>query len=210
MGEEAMKENEQPSANIQKLVEEAAIKAVTKAMDEYTKPRKEETISDKAKKENEDEEKTKRLNESIEKAAVFNSQINEFLSKNETFLPKTASKIVQKVSEQKYDDSVKRANALRKELIAAFFEFKENLEVLPENFREKVKTFNDLSEDAKASRSEEFFELVTLGINQKEMIIRQKNIEKANKGLVDDSSKEYMQKFYDKANERYGIKKNAA
>jgi hypothetical protein len=103
----------------------------------------------------------------IQESVKFNLSVKDFVEKNKSTLPEEASKILATVEGKVYKNESEKANAVRKNLIESFIEKQENMDFLSDSLKAKALTFKNLAETDKERRSNEFWDLVDIGVELK-------------------------------------------
>lgn len=134
-----------------------------------------------------EKEKESSLNQ-IQESIKFNISIADFAEKNKSLLPEEAGKILAAVAGKTFKDDNEKANTLRKTFLDSFLERQENLENMTGSMKARAEAFKALAESDKERKSNEFWDLVEIGVALKAGARKAEALKKINGGSAGDGS----------------------
>ncbi len=116
----------------------------------------------------------------LKEAIAFNFSAKDFVEKYKKELPETAAGLVQTINDKNFSSEEARANNLQKNLLVAYLAEQENLESLPEALKERALEFKKLADDEKEKRAGQFWDVLRLGVDRKQLLKKAEEAQKAN------------------------------
>lgn len=120
----------------------------------------------------------------LEAAIKFNMLAKQFVDDKKTFLSERAGRIVEEISGKQFSTEIARAHNLQKNLLCDYLSEQENIDALPEALRVKAMEFKKLADDEKELRAADYWDVLTLGVDRKEVIKKAEEAQRANNGYA--------------------------
>ncbi len=137
----------------------------------------------------------------MQDAIKFNLGVDAFVADNKDLLGKLAQGLVQEVNKKQFSDEVRKAAALKKNLLEDFFMLQENIDVAPEELKPRIMAFKALADDEKEKQSAKFWDTLTLTLGHKKMAAQVAAAKRARAGQfqeTDDLIKQYNDRVFAK------------
>lgn len=131
----------------------------------------------------------------IEKALGFNMTISTFAEKYKDILPASVKPIIDTANGKTYTSAIAKADEIRKAIIEAYLEIQSNVDCLPDGIKAKAGTFASLTEDAKRTKSGQFWEIVEVGAELQTAKKRAEAVNRANGNNNGGEDNAFRQKF---------------
>jgi len=163
------------------------------------------TVVDEAKDAVNAEKKAEILLAEIQESVKFNLSVKDFVEKNKSILPEEAGKILATVDGKNYGNENEKANYIRKNLLESFLEKQENIDALEPSQKIKADRFKALAEMDKLKKSNEFWDLVELGVVVKHGKNKAKELNKVNGVSANPSGNPLEDKILAKAAEKFNF-----
>ena len=131
----------------------------------------------------------------IERALGFNMTITTFADKYKDILPASTKSVIETANGKNYTSAIAKADEMRKAILEAFLEIQENVDNLPEGMKAKANAFKALTEDAKRTKSGQYWELVEVGAELQTAKKRAEAVNRANGNTNGGEDDAFRQKF---------------
>lgn len=185
MTEEEIKALQEKATKAEEL--EKQLKTKEEELAKFKTPPKKED-DDVVKKLREEEDKKnlhQKQTEVLQKAIKFNLSIPAYLDAKKDLLTPISKKIFEEINNKSFTDEAEKSKHFQKNIIDDFFSLKENVDAIPETYKDRITYYKSLAEDEKYKRAEEFWDILKLTVETKELIKKQEEIKKANGGFVE-------------------------
>lgn len=126
------------------------------------------------------EQKSKEL----EAAIRFNLSAQQFVEAKKAFLSERAPRIVEEIAAKQFSTELARARSLQKNLLCDYLSEQANLDALPESLKTRAMEFKKLADDEKETRAADYWDVLTLGVDRKEVIKQAEEAQRANNGYA--------------------------
>lgn len=120
----------------------------------------------------------------LEAAIKFNMSAKQFVEDKKAFLSERAGRIVSEIESKQFTTEIARAHNLQKNLLCDYLSEQENIDALPEALRGKAMEFKKLADDEKETRAADYWDVLTLGVDRKEVIKKAEEAQRANNGYA--------------------------
>lgn len=139
------------------------------------------TLDDVQKKAREQAEAAAR-EKALEAAVRFNLGAKSFLEQYKDFLPATCAGILEEVDKKTFSNEEAKARNLQKNLLSAYLSEQENLDMLPDTLKARAMEFKKLADDDKEKAAPNFWDVLKLGVDRKQLLKQAEEAKKANSG----------------------------
>lgn len=120
----------------------------------------------------------------LEAAIKFNVSAKQFVEDKKAFLSERTERIVSEIAGKEFSTEIARARSLQKNLLCDYLSEQENLDALPEALRARAMEFKKLADDEKETRAADYWDVLTLGVDRKEVIKKAEEAQRANNGYA--------------------------
>lgn len=136
--------------------------ALQKELDELKakQSKEDETLGDKAKRERDELDKSRQSERDMESALKFNLTSAEFIKNNKSVLPNNIEDLIKHSEKEKYDSQKQKADALKSEIIVAYFEVQANLDYLTVSQKAAVDDYLKMTKNGKESKANHLWESI--------------------------------------------------
>ena len=179
---------------IKSLQEKAAkaeeLEKQVKAKDEElakikTPPKVDDDVVKKLREEEDKKNKQLKQTEVLQKSIKFNLSLPAYLDGKKDLMTPISKKIFDEINTKTYNDESEKTKHFQKNIIDDFFSLQENVNAIPETYKDRITFYKSLAEDEKYKRAEEFWDILTLTVETKELMKKQEEIKKANGGFIE-------------------------
>ena len=163
-------------------------------------PKKEESTLDKAKADFENQSKTDAQLKEVEDATRFELTFPTLKENYKNYLPKETDNIMSIVDSQKFNNTSEKVREKRVNLMDAFFAEQKNIDVLNDTMKNKVNKYQALTQDAKRSESNKYWEVFEIALDNLKTADKVRQAQKANGTTMSDEDEvaTYSKKIFDK------------
>ena len=135
----------------------------------------------------EEDKKNKQLKQTeiLQKSIKFNLSLPTYLDGKKDLMTPISKKIFDEINTKAYNDESEKTKHFQKNIIDDFFSLQENVNAIPETYKDRITFYKSLAEDEKYKRAEEFWDILTLTVETKELMKKQEEIKKANGGFIE-------------------------
>lgn len=148
----------------------------------------------------------------MQDAIKFNLGVSQFVADNKDYLGKLAEGLVKTVNEKQFSDEVRKAAALKKNLLEDFFSLQENIDAAPEELKPRILSFKALADDDKEKQAAQFWDTLTLTLGQKKLAAQVAAAKRARAGHFEETNdliKQYNDRVFAKRAHYLGEKEQA-
>ena len=124
----------------------------------------------------------------MQDAIKFNLGVSQFVADNKDYLGKLAEGLVKTVNEKQFSDEVRKAAALKKNLLEDFFSLQENIDAAPEELKPRILSFKALADDDKEKQAAQFWDTLTLTLGQKKLAAQVAAAKRARAGHFEETN----------------------
>jgi hypothetical protein len=137
-------------------------------------------LLEKARLQREADDKKSSDSRALEKAITFNLKAKEFLSTNESLLPKGVADIFTEAEKENYSNAVEKDNAIKAGIVQSFFSVQTNVDLLTPGLKSSLDEYLKLTKTGKQDKAQSVYD----GIFEPafEMLKRIKKAEALSKG----------------------------
>lgn len=136
------------------------------------------------------------LQRDLENALGFNMKIGKFADDYKGILPETVASIISTANGKTYSNAIAKADEIRKSIIDEFISNQSNIDNLPESLKNKVLSYKDLTEDAKAKKSASYWDIVEIGAEMQSTRKRAEALKRANNAGSTGDESAWRTKFF--------------
>lgn len=183
MTEEEIKALQEKATKSDEL--EKQLKAKEEELAKLQKPPKNDDVVRKVKEDEDKKNSQQRQTEILQKSIKFNLSIPAYLDAKKDLLTPISKKIFEEINGKSYNDESEKSKHFQKNIIDDFFSLQENVDAIPETYKDRITYYKSLAEDEKYKRAEEFWDILKLTVETKELVKKQEEIKKANGGFVE-------------------------
>lgn len=137
----------------------------------------------------------------MQDAIKFNLGVGDFVAKNKDLLGRLAEGLVQEVNKKQFSDEVRKACALKKNLLEDFFMLQENIDAAPEELKPRIMAFKALADDEKEKQAARFWDTLTLTLGHKKLAAQVAAAKRARSGQFEETNdlvKQYNDRVFAK------------
>lgn len=137
----------------------------------------------------------------MQDAIKFNLGVGDFVAKNKDLLGRLAEGLVQEVNKKQFSDEVRKACALKKNLLEDFFMLQENVDAAPEELKPRIMAFKALADDEKEKQAARFWDTLTLTLGHKRLAAQVAAAKRARSGQFEETNdlvKQYNDRVFAK------------
>lgn len=184
MTDEEIKALQDKAAKAEEL--EKQVKAKEEELAKFkTPPKPDDDVVKKLREEEDKKNLQQKQTEVLQKSIKFNLSLPTYLESKKDLLTPISKKIFDEINTKAYTDESEKTKHFQKNIIDDFFSLQENVNAIPDTYKDRITYYKSLAEDEKYKRANEFWDILTLTVETKELIKKQEEIKKANGGFIE-------------------------